>query len=149
MRDGLNTTILDFATSLAQAQGSKLHIVHAWDYRGADADTIRSESISEIRVRLFEKNEGAHRAWLQDYLDGYDLDEVDCHVHVLHGSAEHTLGGFVTEENIHLVVMETLRRAGIPGALIGSAAEYVLRRVNCSVLVKKPPGFQTPVGLNA
>ena len=145
----LNVTILDFATSLARTENSELHIAHAWDFTGADADTMRSETTAGIRDRLFKKNESAHRAWLQELLDDYDLGEIDSHVQLLHGPAEPTLTNFVNENEIDLVVMGTLRRTGIPGFLIGSTAEYVLGRVNCSVLTKKPSGFQTPVTLGA
>ncbi|MFT5450454.1 MAG: universal stress protein E [Gammaproteobacteria bacterium] len=147
-RDELNVAILDFATSLARAEGSELQIVHAWDFVGADADTMRSETTVEIRDRLFEKNEMTHRDWLLKLLGSYDLEELDCHVQVLHGPVEPTLANFVNENMIDLVVMGSLRRTGIPGFLIGSTAEYVLGRVNCSVLTKKPTGFQTPVTLN-
>ena len=147
--DELNVTILDFATSLARTENSELHIVHAWDFSGADADTMRSETTAEIREQLFNKNESARRDWLQGLLDNYELGEIDCHRQVLHGPSESTLTNFVNENEIDLVVMGTLRRTGIPGFLIGSTAEYVLGRVNCSVLTKKSSGFQTPVTLVA
>jgi nucleotide-binding universal stress UspA family protein len=140
-------SIMDFATSLARTENSELHIVHAWDFTGADADTMRSETTAKIRERLFNKNETEHRGWLEGLLQAYDLDGIDSHVHVLHGTAEPTLTNFVNEKQIDLVVMGTLRRTGIPGFLIGSTAEHVLGRVNCSVLTKKPSGFQTPVTL--
>jgi universal stress protein E len=45
--------------------------------------------------------------------------------------------------------METVGRTGIPGLLMGNTAETILQQVNCSVLAIKPPGFVTPVTLDA
>lgn len=126
-RDELNAMILDFATSLARAEGSELHILHAWDFTGADADMIRSEITDETRERLFQKNELLHRQWLEQLLGSYDLGDVLHHIHLVRGRAESTIVRFVEETDIGLIVMGTLRRAGIPGFLIGCTAESVLR----------------------
>ena len=45
--------------------------------------------------------------------------------------------------------MGTVGRTGIPGLLIGNTAETILQQVDCSVLAIEPPGFVTPVTLDA
>lgn len=43
----------------------------------------------------------------------------------------------------------TVGGTGIPGVIIGNAAEAILSRVKCSVLAVKPPDFETPVSLES
>ncbi|NIQ99686.1 MAG: universal stress protein, partial [Gemmatimonadales bacterium] len=50
---------------------------------------------------------------------------------------------------VELIVMGALRRGGLQGLFIGSTAERVLQQVDCSVLVVRPGGFQTPVTVDA
>jgi nucleotide-binding universal stress UspA family protein len=51
----------------------------------------------------------------------------------------------VGERQVDLIVMGTVTRTGIAGFLIGTTAEDVLRKVDCSVLTVKPDKFVTPV----
>jgi nucleotide-binding universal stress UspA family protein len=41
--------------------------------------------------------------------------------------------------------MGTVGRTGIPGFFIGSAAEEILSKIDCSILAIKPAGFISPV----
>jgi universal stress protein E len=56
---------------------------------------------------------------------------------------------FIAEHHIDLLVMGTIGRAGMEGILIGNTAERLLPEVDCSVLAVKPPGFISPVKLDA
>lgn len=143
--DELNITILDLATSLAHTDDSELHIVHAWDFTGGDADTIRSEIPDETRDRLFHKYQSMHTKWIDNLLARYDLKEIQHHIHLVRGKPESTITKMVDEHDINLIVMGTVRQSGIPGFFIGNTAEFVLSQVDCSVLTMKPTGFVTPV----
>ena len=67
------------------------------------------------------------------------------HVHVLKGDARDVLPYFVDRKEVDLLVMGSIGRTGIAGLLIGETAETLIRSVQCSVLVVKPPGFECPV----
>lgn len=146
--DELNIKILDLATSLAHTEDSELHILHAWDFTGADADTIRSEIHDETRDRLFHKYQSTHTTWIDNLLARYDLKEIQHHVHLVRGRPESTITQMVDENDINLIVMGTISQTGIPGFFIGNTAEYVLTQVNCSVLTLKPAGFVTPITMD-
>ena len=146
--DELNIKILDLATSLAHTEDSELHILHAWDFTGADADTIRSEIHDETRGRLFHKYQSTHTTWIDNLLARYDLKEIQHHVHLVRGRPESTITQMVDENDINLIVMGTISQTGIPGFFIGNTAEYVLTQVNCSVLTLKPAGFVTPITMD-
>jgi nucleotide-binding universal stress UspA family protein len=147
--DGLNTEILDLATSLARLNNSELHIFHAWDITGNDLDTLRSEITEEIRDRVLRKNELMYRKPLERLLERYVLDNDKHQIHLVRGDPGILLPKFAEEEQIDLVVMGTVVRTGIPGLFIGNTAEFVLLQVNCAVLTVKPAGFVTPIVLEA
>ncbi|WP_213457176.1 universal stress protein [Thiocapsa sp.] len=58
-------------------------------------------------------------------------------------------GTTVNTPEKYVASMGTVGRTGIPGLLMGNTAETILQQVDCSVLAIKPPGFVTPVTLDA
>jgi len=50
---------------------------------------------------------------------------------------------------VDLVVMGTVARTGIAGFFMGNTAESILTQLDCSVLTIKPPGFISPITLEA
>jgi nucleotide-binding universal stress UspA family protein len=145
--DELNIKILDLATSLGRLNESELHIFHAWELSGNDLDTSRSEMKSEQREQLLRKNELMHRKAIDRLLERYALENLNHHVHVVHGDPGFLLPEMAEQNKIDMIVMGTLARAGIPGFFIGNTAESVLHEVECAVLTVKPEGFVTPITL--
>lgn len=143
----LNVKIMDLATSLARLNDSEIHIVHAWQLSGRDLDSIRSEITDEVRARLLHRNELLHREPVERLLERYVLDDLQHHVHVVHGIAESLLPKIAQEKDIDLIVMGTIGRTGIAGLFMGDTAELILRQVECAVLTVKPEGFVTPITL--
>ncbi|MDH3609808.1 MAG: hypothetical protein OEQ24_11280 [Gammaproteobacteria bacterium] len=45
--------------------------------------------------------------------------------------------------------MGTIARKGIAGFFMRNTAETILNQINCSILTVKPPGFISPVKLDA
>lgn len=144
----LNIKILDLATSLAHTEDSELHILHVWDFMGADADTIRSEIPDETRNRLFHKYQSMRTKWIDNLIARYDMKEIQHHTHLVRGRPESTITQMVDENDIDLIVMGTVCQTGIAGFFIGNTAEFVLSQVNCSVLTMKPAGFVTPISMD-
>ena len=48
---------------------------------------------------------------------------------------------FVKKEEVDLLVMGSVGRAGLAGVVVGNTAEKILRQVACSILVIKPSGW--------
>ncbi|MGG2396634.1 universal stress protein [Pseudomonas sp. SH1-B] len=59
--------------------------------------------------------------------------------HLLDGFAEEVIPHFVREHNIGLLVMGAIARGQLDSLLIGHTAERVLQRIECDLLVIKPP----------
>ena len=66
-------------------------------------------------------------------------------IHTAKGSPARIIQEAVTHLDPDLLVMGTISRGGIAGLLIGSTAERMLDRVDCSILAVKPAGFVSPV----
>lgn len=145
--DGLNTKILDLATSLASRDHATLHILHAWEVDGNDADTIASEITAAQRREILDRHEKKHRDLVNNLLSRYPMDTIDHHVLLPRQRPEQSISSLAKSGQIDLIVMGTLARTGIPGFFIGNVAEYVLSVVKCGTLTVKADGFETPVSL--
>jgi len=145
---GVNTKIMELATSLARLEGSELRIVHAWDVQGEEALRRWHKHLSAADVdRIVRDTETTHEVWLNELLAKHPLTGIPHNIHLLRGEPAEVITNLAAKRGIDLIVMGTVGRTGIPGFLIGNTAETVLRQVNCSVLAVKPEGFVTPVKL--
>ncbi len=146
--DDLNLKIMDLATSLARMTSGGLDVVHAWEVTGRDQDTLASETPSAVYEAILRQHEQQHRQRVERLLERYDLDDLSYRLLLPRGLPQQKIVEIVQDNDVDLIVMGTVNRTGIPGLLIGSAAETVLEAVHCGVLAVKPTGFATPVGLH-
>lgn len=157
LKDALNRQILEMSTSLALAENSEAHVVHAWEVFGEELLRSKSWDLSEAGFdAMVEEEAGARRRWLGGLLKNYGIladgnaaDARDLHLHVIKGKAQHVVPELARELAVDLVVMGTVARTGIAGLFMGSTAEDILVQLDCSVLTIKPPGFVSPVTLEA
>jgi len=147
-RDLLSAKVLTLASSLAQASGSALDVVHAW-WLPAEA-TLRGRRVNlppaQIDSVLRDVRRAAEEA-LDGLVDRVDLSRVPHEVHLVKGQPYQVISSFAEKSDVS--VMGTLSRSGLDGLLIGNTAERVLRRVESSVLAVKPEGFQTPLNFDS
>jgi len=155
--DVLNRQILEMSTSLALAEFSEAHIVHAWDVVGEDIFRSVRSGLSDAEVdTMVEEEAGVRRRWLEVLVKTYgsrvDKNAVDVlapQLHVIKGHAKYVVPAMAHELAVDLVIMGTVARTGIAGFFIGNTAESILTQLDCSVLTIKPPGFISPITLEA
>ena len=149
MRHGLNRPLLELACSQAIAESAELHVVHAWQSlsptvsypgmpKGLVTDYIKqtcAEHSEELTQLLKETS---------DYIGSDAMQLIERHDHVLDGTPRRAVPKLARMIDADLVVMGSVARTGIKGLLIGKTAESILTLLDCSVLVVKPPGFETP-----
>jgi nucleotide-binding universal stress UspA family protein len=151
--DALNRQILQMSTSLALAEQSEAHVVHAWDVFGEDLLRSRSWNFSEEGFEaMVEEEATARKAWLQDLVTNCGASPEQgtagapaAKLHVVKGDPQHVVPVLARELAVDLVVMGTVARTGIAGLFMGNTAESILAQLDCSVLTIKPPGFVSPV----
>jgi nucleotide-binding universal stress UspA family protein len=153
--DVLNRQILEMTSSLAIAESSEMHIVHAWNLVAEDFFRSSRSGISEAEVDAMVAEEATvRRRWLENLVNacgsrttrGAD-DILEPHLHLIKGRARYVVPEIARELAVDLVVMGTVSRTGIAGFFIGNTAESILTQLDCSVLTVKPPGFISPVML--
>jgi nucleotide-binding universal stress UspA family protein len=144
--EGVNIKVMELASSLAELDGSELHVVHAWEF--CDQTTLQglSDSVSEAQVAdLMAKTGTAHQQRFDQFMCRFDLKTLKHQLHLVQGEVGTVIPQVADQQKIDLIVMGTLARTGLAGYFIGNTAEMVLQRVGCSVLTVKPDGFVSPV----
>ncbi len=141
--DALNILIMDLATSLARSDQSELHVVHA----SVMDDPDRQISHSEM-ARLIWRNR--EKRGVDALLSRYELEDLSYRVHMVQGRPRSVIPRVVASLRTDLLVMGTMSRTGMARFFTGNTAEEVLRHVDCSVLILKPPlELDTPAALLA
>lgn len=151
-RSALDSLVMDLATSLSAAEGSELHVVNVWHLDGENAlrhSAFTRVSKETIEKMIEEKRRQSHQKLKSLLFDYPETGGRERQVHLLKGEARDVIPAFAESNNVDLIVMGTVGRTGIRGFFVGNTAESILNQVECSVLAVKPPGFKTPVQLDA
>jgi nucleotide-binding universal stress UspA family protein len=135
----LSRRVMKLAISMAEMEGSELHVVHVWETlelpQGASPEAWRHWEITARR----EVKRDLHR-----FMQEFRLRE-EPQVHFIVGRPAGRIPEVAVKESIDLLVMGTVQRTGVRGFFIGHTAEEVLGRVSCSLLTVKPDSFVSPV----
>lgn len=119
--EGVNSS-LDHALAVAQAFGSKLHILYVSDSKISDSSSFMGEKcpVGKGATRRVKK-----RA---------DKRGVETNCSVTHGDPEEEIIQYARKNAIDLIVMGTHGRTGISRVLEGSVTEKVVRKSRKPVL---------------
>ena len=134
---------IDWAAMVAEGYESTLHVAHAYRVPSelqAQADALDPETWS---VRLEDLRTQA-QAKILAKLEGRRLVK-DPVLHIGRNTPLHALREAVEHLHPDLLVMGAISTGGRPGYMLGSTAEKMIERVDCSVLVVKPPDFVSPL----
>ena len=150
--DAVNSMILDLATSLAQLDQAKLHIVHAHRALALEGfskllakhgGTVPED---ECRGRVEEAiAERRHR--LDTLLQNHSLDSVEHEVHFVEGAPSHLIPKIADEQKVDVLVLGAVTHSRPLGHCIGTTAEDIIHQIGCSVLTVKPLNFVSPIEL--
>lgn len=140
----LSKKIVQLAKSMADDEGSELHVVCVWSVYAHSVLKYKMapEELENVRNRTREAVGDA----VHDLLQASE-GKAEPRVRLLEGEPEMAISQLVEREHEDLVVMGTVARTGLAGALIGNTAEKILRQITCSLLAVKPDGFISPVRL--
>jgi nucleotide-binding universal stress UspA family protein len=146
VRDGVNSTIMELATSLAVLEDSELHVVHV--RQECNPTTLRGWQAKVTEAQMDEwmaQSRVADQRRFDELLGKFDLKELKARLHLVEGEAGTVIPRLAAKERIDLIIMGTVARVGLEGYFIGNTAETVVQRVGCSVLSVKPDSFVSPV----
>lgn len=144
-RETMNRRIMELASSIADYEDGQLYVVHAWELFGEQL--LKSKHSPKELERVNKELESRVAAALDRVLSPFGLDHNDQHVYLLHEKRGpgYALSALANQEKIDLVVMGTIARSGLHGALMGNTAEQVLDRIESAVLAIKPEHFKSLV----
>jgi len=139
----LNTKILELATSFCSLEGSRLDVVQAWSIFGENL--VKSHASPEEFDEIVQANQNRVERLFNDLLAKFDLQVDNENVHLMRGEPGDLIPTFANEQEVDLIVMGTVARGGIAGAVMGNTAELILNKVQCSVLALKLDDFVCPI----
>jgi len=130
--DQLNAVVLDSARRLSSVLDSPTHAVNSWRaptqmMAVGSIDTTPYPSPENLRK---EHEEALHNLTKELTIAKYHLGE---------GSPTYVINQVAGEITAGVIVLGTVARKGISGALIGNTAEGVLESAHCDVMVVKLP----------
>lgn len=125
---------LKLGAKIGMGRNSHLHILHV-------VDMALSMEADQLTIDLA-------RAKIARQLESVPHVASKIKVSVINYSPAEAIQDYIKSHDIHLVVMGTIARTGIPGVIVGNTAEKLLPHLPCSVLAIKPAGFKSPVTLN-
>jgi nucleotide-binding universal stress UspA family protein len=138
---------LRLGIALAGQLDAHVHVLHVVEYHLDEVCNVGLPDSKQAEYRRQVRAQ-AERA-LQAQLARTDYQSLGGRLEVHLGGdialPDAAIGHFIEGHDIHLLVMGTIGRGGIPGITIGNTAERLLPGVHCSVLAVKPPSFVCPV----
>ena len=140
----MNANVIKFAQSAAEVESGQLHIVHAWQLFGSTH--IKSRIDSKEFEQIEQKAQATIETTLDQFLEPFGLDHNSPEVHLVREESKpsNAITRLADQYEAPLIVMGTVARSGLMGALMGNTAEEVLDHVDCSVLVIKPDHYSSP-----
>lgn len=132
------------AVGVAQALQAKLFVVHALEF--PFEAYLRTAGVSEEQVAQNRNRLNAEATEnLQRQLARTDARTLTygAKIEVVEGAPDQVIPRCVEQYAVDLVVIGTVGRTGIAGALLGNTAERLLPILHASLLAVKPPGGST------
>jgi universal stress protein E len=134
----LDTEILRAGSTMADALGGPLHVMHAYLPLPVVASAVAVNGYMPVRqVEAAARTEATER--LQKALAGVDLP-IRSRL-VIEGHPVDAIPAGVRRSGSSVVVMGAISRSGLKRLFIGNTAEQVLDALPCDVLVVKPPRY--------
>lgn len=133
--DELNGIVLDQARRLSSVLDSPTHAVNSWR---APTQMMAVGTIDTTPYPSPQNLRQEHEEALNKVTEGLTIAKT----HLDEGSPTYVINQVANDISAGVIVLGTVARKGISGALIGNTAEGVLESAHCDVMVVKLP--ETP-----
>jgi universal stress protein E len=137
--DALDLKVLRTAATIAEANGSELHYVHAmplYGDEGRKGKKLRSDLASYI-----DSLKGSFMHRCGGVLKEYQVELNDDRIHMEAGSPATVIVDLVNDKHMDLVIMGARAHADLPTVLMGTRAMRVFDYLKCDVVGVKPDDF--------
>lgn len=143
--DDVGQQALNLAVDGSTILDARIHVLHAIEFEPARRLGMNAEEAERYRdkVRAVRTEELREAISQTDYRTApHGVTPM-----VVEGRPYLCILDAIEHSNVDLLIMGTLGRGGLPGALVGNTAERLLTEVSCSILAIKPNDFECPVKL--
>ncbi len=130
--DQLNAVVLDSARRLSSVLDSPTHTVNSW------RAPTQMMAVGSIDTTPYPSPENLRREH-EEALNNVTQELTIAKNHLGEGSPTFVINEVANDISAGVVVLGTVARKGISGALIGNTAEGVLESAHCDVMVVKLP----------
>ena len=139
----LSRELLRLAVILTAGTGIELHVGHAWDLWG---ERIIESKYGQHGTRplLAVQQEYAHET-MEQLLAESRCKELLTEIHYVKGEPSEAIPKLAEGIGAGVTILGSAARRGLEGFLIGSVAESIIERLQCSALMIKRGGFVSPV----
>jgi universal stress protein E len=141
---GLDGTLLQMGSALAQALHGNLHVFHSYMPL---LNLLPAPIGPVVPIAFPQEAEDAHARQVARVFDrlAQSAGIVPARRHLHMGEVANELNPLVKRLRASMVVMGAVSRSALKRAFIGNTAETVLNAIPCDVLVVKPRRFRTSV----
>lgn len=137
--DALDVKVLRTAATIAEANGSELHYVHAMPLYGGKGQ--KGKKLRTDLAGFIDGLRGSFRQRCGGVLTEYQVELNDNWIHMVTGSPATAIVELVDDKHIDLVVMGARSHENLPTVLLGTRAMRVFDYVKCDVVGVKPDDF--------
>lgn len=141
----LNEAIINMAAAVAGRADAKITLFHAWSLWGEQMLRDHRQMQPEKLRELLDETKDGLEAEATRLSSSPALEGLEVGIELRKGEARDVLPEFVEAQKVDIVVMGTIGRSGLRGAIMGNTAERILNGLSCSVLAVKPKGFRSPI----
>ncbi len=130
---------VDYGIDMAKDRKAKLYFFHVINQR--HIDTLQDLSIKGYKGDFLEAIRNMLQARdtdLREFVPQESLKDLDVEFIIRKGKPGEEILKFAEEKNLDLIVIGTQGRSAIKATLMGSAAQSVVNRAKCPVLVIHP-----------
>lgn len=129
---------------LGELLDANVKLVHSVDYSG-ELVCFRYPDVQKRLTAYRQKVQDTAREKMMNLAGGdFNPDNIV----LSKNNITHVLPEMVSNGETDMVVMGSVSRTGIPGFVIGNRAEKLLNRLECSLLVMKPEGWESPIKID-
>jgi nucleotide-binding universal stress UspA family protein len=139
----LNRRIIRAAAEVTGLERGKLTVMTAWAPFGLSLmdDRLTKRELSEVKSLAHDRA----ALELDRLLSTVGEVGVPYKAELVQGDPAKAIAALVKKEKIDLVVMGTVARSGLIGAIMGNTAERMIRTIRASLLALKPVDFKCPI----
>lgn len=139
----LSKAIMSFALRFCAPLGAQIHVVHAWRVWG---ETLSSPRMSRATIAEYvEQERQMSRTLVEELMIETSAGGKVAEQHFVKGDPDVVVPRLAKTINADVVILGSAARTGLRGFFMGSVAESILNRLECSAIVVKRPSFVSPV----